>query len=518
VTPRRKLALLAAAAGACFAIGWLPWGLAPLLPLALVLLLRGLRLAETPRDAVVLGVVFAAVRVAVGAHYILGLITYSPLAVVLLAFDILYFIPFDALNAWGALWIERRAGVPRTVAFALLFTALEWARTRTDLSNASAMIAHGFGLQPQWLSFGPWAGPYFITLLTLLVAVLLDVAFESRRRPSRAAALAVAATALWLVPPAADLVAPRPAPAPGTPFRVGIVQPSYTVEEKLDRQRWPEMWDRLRRLTVEAARGADLVVWPETARPGPIVWKEGAPFADPQMEELARQVGVPILYGCEIATFADGKVVAIYNGAALARADGGPGEWYAKQQLLPFAEGLPFARWFGWDPARARREKRGGTSYLTLAGNFSPGTRATVFHVGPARIGVLICFEGMYPELARRYRLEGANALCVMTNDAWWGRSVFARWHARMVAARARELDVPVVRAANSGVSSVTDRFGTMGAGTALFEVTTLQVSLEPSGSKPTLYARTGDVLIWADLLALASFVVVGLVRGRRRG
>ncbi len=515
--PRLRLVLLAALAGLGFGLGWLPTGLAPLLPLALVPLLRGLRRAATGRDAALLGAVFAAARVVVGAHYILVLLTYSPLAIVLLVLDVLYFLPFDVLNAWGSIWIERRVGVPRTLAFAPVFTALEWARTQTDLSNGSAMIAHAFGVEPAWLAWSPWTGPFFLSLLATVVGALLDLAFENRRRPARAAALAAAAVALWLAPPATDLVAPAAPAAPGTTLRVGIVQPSLTVEQKLDRRRWPETWDLMKRLTGEAAQGADLVIWPESARPGPILWKEGEPFADPPMEEIARQVGVPILYGCEIATVAGGRVTALYNSAALARADGTPGDWYHKQQLLPFAEGVPFARWIGWDPATARRGGSGGRSYLTLAGNFTPGTRPTVFRVGAARIGVLICFEGMYPELARRYRLEGANALCVMTNDAWWGRSVFASWHARMASSRARELDLPVVRAANSGVSSITDRRGRMGPHTELFATTTLKVPLEPSDSPPTLYARRGELLVGIDLAVLAAAVAVGLVRGRRR-
>ena len=84
------------------------------------------------------------------------------------------------------------------------------------------------------------------------------------------------------------------------------------------------------------------------------------------------------------------------------------------------------------------------------------------------RIGVLICYEGMYPSLGRAYRAAGADALLVLTNDSWWGRSVFPAWHARMVSARARELDLPVLRAANSGVSSMTDRFGATRASTSM--------------------------------------------------
>lgn len=512
----RRALVVAALAGALNSLCWLPFGLAPLIPVALLLAMRGLRMLERTRDAALFGAVFAAVRVAVGGHYILSLVTYSRLAPVLLAMDIAYYLPFDILLMCGALALERKARVPRTVAFALLYVALEWARTLGDLSNCSDTLAHGFGVQPSWLAWNSWAGPYFISVLALGVALALDAAIRMWPRRGLAITTAAAAAVLWVAPPVSDLVA-GPAPSHAAPgLRVGIVQPSISVEEKLDRQRWPQTWAYLEELSRRAADGADLVIWPETARPGAILWRDGQPFSDPEMEQLAKRIGVPILYGCEIARIRGGKVAELYNAAALARADGERGEWYAKQRLLPFVEGVPFASWFGWDPAKARREPGPERSFLTLLGHFSRGTTPTIFHVGPARIGVLICYEGFYPQLVRRYRLAGANALCVMTNDAWWGHTIFAKWHAQMVASRAREADVPVVRAANSGVSSITDRSGKIGATTGLFEKTVLQVDLHPSDAGPTIYGRTGDLLVWADLAALAILWIAAFLRPRR--
>ena len=113
-------------------------------------------------------------------------------------------------------------------------------------------------------------------------------------------------------------------------MRIALVQPSRTIEEKHDRDLRPATWERLKRLTREAARDADLVVWPETARPDPLIWRSGTPFSDHRMEILARRVGVPILYGCEIARVGEGRVEAFYNGAAIAYPDGRPGDWYER--------------------------------------------------------------------------------------------------------------------------------------------------------------------------------------------
>ena len=506
------LVLMGCLSGAFTALCWLPLGFSFLMPLAMVPAMRALRLLSRPRDAILFGIGFETALHAVGAHYILALLKFTWFAPLLLALDIGYQLPFAAATAWGAFWIGRRAAFPPSFAFVLIYSAMEWVRTKGALSNCADLMTHAFGTHPQWLAWTPWTGPYAMSLLAFGVAALFEASMAGGSR-GRAAGTALAGVLLWLGPPATDLFFMAAPATSSASLRVGIVQPSFSPEEKLDRKRWPESWDRLTRLTREAARGADLVIWPESTRPGYAFWTETEPFSDPPVQSLAREVNVPILYGCVIARASQDRVVALYNGAALVRPDGTPGEWYAKQQLLPFVEGVPFARLIGWDPAEARRGTQARTSFLTLAGNFSPGSRPTIFRVGPARIGVLICYEDFYPQLVRRYRLEGANALCIMTNDAWFGRTIFASTHAWLVAARAREAGVPVVRAANSGVSSAMDRFGRRTDASTVFDVTTLSVPLGPASSEPTIYSRAGDLLTAAEIAALAFLVARGLRR-----
>ncbi len=503
---RLRSSLLAAAGGATFGLCWLPLGLAPFIPISFLLLLRGLRLVRTHRDAVCVGIAFGASKYVVGSHFLLALVRYSPLGAVFYPLAIAYILPYSIVESWGAFWLEKRGGLPRSFGLALLFTLSEKVRALGDLSFPADLLAHAFGKDPAWLALSPWIGPFGLTLLAFAVAIVLDRALEHRRRPLLAGAVAAAALAVWLVPVAVDRSSTGAREATGS-LRVGIVQPAIRLEDKLTPERWPSSWERLDELTGEASRGADLVVWPETTRPGRVIWDGSGPFVDRRMEALAARHGVPILYGCEIARTEGGMVTALYNGAALVRPNGAS-EWYGKQRLLPFAEGVPFRGLLGWGPSR-KSPTDGTRTYLTLVGNFSPGPKATIFNVGPARIGVLICYEGLYSGLARRYREEGANTLCVITNDAWWGRSLFAPWHARMIASRAREEDLPVLRAANSGVSSVTDRRGRMEQATRLFETTTLEVELHPGPPRGTFYTRHGDLVI------VAALIVIGVAAAR---
>lgn len=136
-----------------------------------------------------------------------------------------------------------------------------------------------------------------------------------------------------------------------------------------------------------------------------------------------------------------------------------------------------------------------------MLGNFSSGPGPTLFQVKQARIGVLICYESFYPRLVRAYSLKGANVLAVLTNDIWWGHSAFTAWHARMASSRAREGGLPVVRAANSGISSLTDAQGRLVARTGFNEVRTLEVELTPRNGTPTFYAHYGDWILWLALI-----------------
>jgi apolipoprotein N-acyltransferase len=106
---------------------------------------------------------------------------------------------------------------------------------------------------------------------------------------------------------------------------------------------------------------------------------------------------------------------------------------------------------------------------------------------------VLVCFEGIFPEVARSYVQAGAGILVNITNDAWFGRSSAPYQHLSMTVFRAVENRVPLVRAANTGISSVIDSRGHIRGMTPLFEEATLGAQVR-RGEGGSFYSRHGDL------------------------
>jgi apolipoprotein N-acyltransferase len=228
-----------------------------------------------------------------------------------------------------------------------------------------------------------------------------------------------------------------------------------------------------------------LLVWPESALP-----------TDPEHDRaawtaLSRFVathGVPLLAGGPgTGLVRPGPGIVNFNSAHLI-APGSGLRTYHKRQLVPFAERWP--SFLGAPPAGLAPD---------LAG-LEPGDVLGVFPLGDGAFGVLICFEITDAAAARALAARGARFIVNLTNDAWFESAPHLPW----AAIRAVETGVPVVRAANAGVSAVFDRLGRArprrGAGWLVTQV---------PPAAPTVYVRRGEVFLGACLALL----LAGLLR-----
>ncbi len=280
-------------------------------------------------------------------------------------------------------------------------------------------------------------------------------------------------------------------------FKIGILQGNIPQEVKwqvVAREKILEIYLKLTELAFYDQ--PDLVFWPEAAFPGYFNHDREAE----KILALVKKFEIPLVVGSPHLE----KGITAYNSAYLVESDGAVKARYDKQTLVPFGEYVPLKFIFGWLEPLA---------YSMGVSNFEAGQEATVFQLTdtPLSFSTLICFEDMFPNLARRFVSKGAELLAVMTNDAWFGRSAAPYQHLQASIFRAIENGVPVIRAANTGVSAfissqgeVLDRIQDL-KGKDIF-ISGRKVYALPIRPTPTLY-RLGGWLF--PYLAMAALIVM---------
>ena len=301
----------------------------------------------------------------------------------------------------------------------------------------------------------------------------------------------------------------------GPPLRAAVVQASVSQDVKWDRALARRHFRAHLDLTRLAAAGKelDLVVWPESSVP---VFLEAEPEYLREVAELADEIGAALVLGGTGLGYEPGLDRPRVFNSAFAFAPGlGVVDRYDKTHLVPFGEYVPLRGVLGAFSAVA--SGLAGLSDLTPGA--APRLLETRGAVAPEHApAALICYEVIYPDLVRRAVRSGAGLLLNLTNDAWYGRSSAPHQFLAIAALRAAENGLPMLRAANTGVSGVIDAGGVVLEQTPIFERRALAADVPPR-RPATLYTRFGDWPVWASwglLLGLGGLGIVGRDRGSR--
>ena len=192
----------------------------------------------------------------------------------------------------------------------------------------------------------------------------------------------------------------------------------------------------------------------------------------------------------------------LYNRAFLLDDRGDVLDYQDKVHLVPFGEYLPLAFLFGY------------LEGLTAeSGAFAHGKAHKVLTLPSTKqsFGVFLCYESIFPPIARTLASSGASFLVNITNDAWFGRTAAPYQHLSMAVLRAVETGRPVVRAANTGISGLIAPTGRILRETGLFETAAFIVEVRPRTEK-TIYVLWGDTFV-----ALCALLLVGVAGVRVR-
>lgn len=417
-------------------------------------------------------------------HPLLSLVCYLVL--------VAYLALFLAGVTWGTAYLQRRLKLSSALTFPVLWVAFEYLRAHALTGFPWALLGYS---QQSWLQaiqsadlFGVYGLSYLLALVNVTIALMITALRQHRPMPR----LAVTAALLLF---AANLLygyftlQKNPAAREQT-LTTTLVQGNIDQSIKWDPAFVQSTVDRYRDLSLAAASEyqSELIVWPESATP---FYYQDQNSLGKEVRQVAIRSQAALLFGSPAyEKRADGRWHFL-NSAFLLGPQGetlGRGD---KVHLVPFGEYVPFKKFLPFV-----------NKLVEGIGDFSAGTIQPL-RLGEHRIGILVCYEGIFPELARAYVNQGSDLLVNITNDAWYGNSSAPFQHLSMARFRAIENRIWLARAANTGISAFIDPTGRIGGATPIFVTlsTTAKVGL---GSRPTLYRSIGDALPLAFLLLCA--------------
>ncbi len=392
----------------------------------------------------------------------------------------------------------------RVIALAASLTLSEW--LRGQVLTGFPWNAFGYALtEPLALAqtaslIGLWGLTFLSVAIFASPAVLIDGNTRGRRpwiAPVMALALLVAmgifgGVRLALQPTA--LVAK---------VKLRIMQPNLQQDVKFNyaakaevMQKYLALSDRASGPQSTGVRDASILIWPESAFPF-FLTREADAMA--QIAELLPKGTILITGSVRAPDVPPGvRVTRAYNSIYVIDHDGSVLSVYDKVHLVPFGEYLPFQDWM---------EKLGFVQLTKVQGGFIAGARRRPMDVpGAPRMLPLICYEAIFPgDVASRDDRPGW--MINLTNDGWFGNSTGPYQHLQQARVRAIEQGLPVVRAANTGISAVIDPVGRIIARLGLGVEGVLDANL-PSAIAPTIYARLGDIPA-AVMVAIGLLVVL---------
>jgi len=383
-----------------------------------------------------------------------------------------------------------------------LWVFLEYARSHLLTGFPWALLGYSQYTNLAIIQIADIAGVWIVSFLVMFVNVAIKEAWSRRQRRY----LFFACIFLALSLAYGSLRLPK-IESPET-LRISVVQGNIPQELKWEERAREFVISRYFKLTGEARKDApDLIIWPEAALP---VVLEEQPLYYERLSRYTKRIGRPLIFGA--VTSRNGSY---YNSALLLSREGRLLRSYDKFHLVPFGEFIPFRKTFPF------------LDTIAPIGDITRGRDYTLFNIQHQglrikhQFGVLICFEDVFPELAREFVNKGADFLVNITNDAWFGKTTEAYQHLAASVFRAVENRVCLVRSANTGISGFIDPQGRVvpladAQGNLIFTpgYKTENIFLPAHAS---FYGYYGDFLIPVCLLLLMYIILFSLYKKAMR-
>ncbi len=388
-------------------------------------------------------------------------------------------------------WLSSLRNLGLAAILACSWTALEWVRGWMFSGwgwNGLGVALHDVLPIIQIAEFTGVAGVTFVVVFVNVIAVTTVRRFIvetkiQKRRPHYDFTLTMAA----IVGLCAYGIRVMQDPPPGKPLRIAAIQSDVPREEKFSEQFQGKTFREFARLTQLALATnprPDLVIWPESSMPGPVL-------VDPSNHRFVMNVAGSMKADLLLGSIDEDEQGA-YNAAVLVPGGAGKPQVYRKLHLVPFGEYVP---------------GRHTVPYIAqivgdqVPADFARGREVVVFRLtNQTLVAPLICFEDTLGELTRQFVLRGADLLANVTNDGWFLESAGAQQHVDNAIFRCIETRRPLVRAANTGVTCFVNEFGRITQtlrdrkGSIFTKGVLTGVVKIPTSHRMTFYSRHGEL------------------------
>jgi apolipoprotein N-acyltransferase len=447
-----------------------------------------------------------------GAGYLIAVLYWmapeiGPGVVLIGAVAGILWVPFG-VAAWSLLRppVTGRRALAALVVLPSCWLLVEWIRSWQALGGPWDVLGASQWQHPAILALTSVGGVWLLSWAIVAANVAITLVVLSRRAGLVSAVGLAALVAVIGAGPLAFALTPPFAAV--RQVAVALVQPGI-IDNSTARANATET------LTAELSKGGslagvkpDLIVWPESSLPDSLFLDQ--PLLR-QIEALSARDGAEILVNQDTTPPGQGHE----KWAVLVSPSGIQG-YYIKTRLVPFGEYIPFRQQIGWLTKISK----------AASSNMVPGTGAHLLNATdragrPLPIGVLICFEAAFPDMARVDADKGAQLIVYQSETSTFQGTWGPDQDASLSAVRAAETGRPVVQAALTGVSVAFDARGRELArmGQSDHGVLTVRLGL-PAGSDRTLYDEWGDYVPWTAVGIVVLWALIGLVRSgviRRR-
>lgn len=427
-----------------------------------------------------------------------------PLGIALTFLLSLYLGIYVSLFAGGVFFLRER-GMTSVIAAPLLWTCLEYLKSQVLSGFPWENLGYSQYLNLPLIQVSDITGVYGISFIIVFVnAVLYDLLTYAGHRSDDdektllygkvfSAVMLVLALYIYGNHRISEI---RQLEALAPEINVALVQGDIRRTRRWSATDQQEALDIYISLSENRSNFAtSLTVWPETTFP--FYFQDGGTNAR-NVLLLAEKSGQWLLLGSD--SYKENVIDRdFFNSAFLVSPTGAIAGQYDKMHLVPYAEYSPMNRLFPQMVRPAKREEfHAGSGYRPLS-------------MGKHKIGVMICYEGIFPEVARKYRKNGAQLLVNLANDAWLGKSSAPYQQLSMNTFRAVETRSCLLRAANTGISAIIDPTGEISSRTAIF-TRMLLAGKARFIDTTTFYVAYGDVFVYGCSL----FLLINCIKYRR--